>query len=201
MEYCSTEDINRCQSLNHNACGQVPGAPYTNVGCYEAGNAISRQVFQCANRMDLASSMFKIPINDAMITNQTTKSINMNTQLNFNETHLTCSDDLVIEWTDLFQPWTPDQKCSMQNGKEIPLADMTSGLNSLVLDYSFKQKNAIERVWNRTLLSSLMCQFDLTSKCSENACANTMQFCDGIGDFVKFIENRIFAYTVYFSYS
>ena len=89
--YCSTEDSQRCQGLNQYACGQVHGAHYTNVGCYEKVSSSSRQMFQCANRMDLASSMFNTAIMNFEQTKITPKALNLNTQLNFNETHLNCS--------------------------------------------------------------------------------------------------------------
>lgn len=185
MVYCSTEDSQRCQGWNKYPCGQVHGAHYTNVGCYEKVSSTSRQMFQCANRMDLASSMFNTAIMNFEQTKITAqKTLNLNTQLNFNETHLNCSEDLVIAWNNLFQPWKSDQKCLMQDGNQIQLLDLTIGAFSLVYDYSFKESNIIGRMWNRSFLMHNMCQFDATSKCSPNIeeCINDMQLCDGIGN-------------------
>ena len=192
--YCSTEDSQRCQGWNKYACGQVPGAPFTNFGCYETVSSISRQIFQCANRMDLASSMFNSTIMSfAQTKNTTQKALNLNTQLNFNETHLTCSEDLVIAWNNLFQPWKSEQKCLMQDGDQIQLQDLTLGAYSLVLDFSFKESSTIGGMWdatsyyNRSFLLHNMCQFPETSKCSSSTeeCINDMQFCNGIGKLLQ----------------
>ena len=188
MEYCSTEDSQRCQGWNKYTCGQVPGAPFTNVGCYETTNVISRQMFQCANRMDLASSMFNSTIISFAQTKRTAqKALNLNTQLNFNETHLTCSEDLVIAWNNLFQPRKSEQNCLMQDGDKILLQDLTLGANSLVLDFSFKESSTIGRMWNRSLLLHNMCQFPMTSKCtpSTEECISDLQFCNGIGKLLQ----------------
>ena len=190
--YCSTEDSQRCQGLNQYACGQVHGAHYTNVGCYEKVSSSSRQMFQCANRMDLASSMFNTPIMNFEQTKITQKALNLNTQLNFNETHLNCSEDLVIAWNNFFQPWKPEQKCSMQDGGQIQLLELKY---SLGFDYSFKESNTIERMWmwpngiNRSLFHQ-MCDGLQTSECSPNTelCINDNQFCNGIGNFQHFYK-------------
>ena len=189
--HCSTQSSQRCQGSTQALCGQVPEALYINVGCYET--VIKGQFFQCANRMDLASSMFKTPINDAKITDQS-KSLNMNTQLNFNQSHLICSDDLTIPWPDFQPPWPSDQKCQLQNGDEMSLDNLRM---SLILDYSFQQSMALDQIVNKTVVSSLMCQLAGTSKCSPHldACSNTVQFCDGTGNFVlhqTFFKNKVF---------
>ena len=134
--------------------------------------------------MDLASTMFKTPINDAKITDQS-KSLNMNTQLNFNQTHLICSEDLTIAWPDFQPPWPSDQKCQLQNGDEMTLDNLRL---SLILDYSFQQSMTLDQLVNKTVVSSLMCQLAGTSKCSPDldACSNTIQFCDGTGNFVLY---------------
>ena len=191
MIYCSTEDSQRCQGSYQHACGQVQGAQYTNVGCYEKiSSSYSRKMFQCANRMDLGSSMFNDAIMDVAQEETNTKGIpNWNTRLNFNETHLNCSDDLIIAWDYLFQPWKSEQKCLTKGGDQIRLLDLTMGALSLAFDYSFKKSNTFEVLRNNSKLHYYLCQKSGTSKCNPNTehCVDNLKFCDGIGNVFHFI--------------
>ena len=174
--FCSTEDPVRCQGLDLESCGQVPGATYTNVGCFTTVQEVS--AFQCANRMDLADSMFTKPITDTSKYVLGGKAINFNTELNFNETHLICSDSLVITWENLIQYGSSGELCELNNGDNLPIMTL---IGNLLLDYSFKVTHEIEKVWNMTFIGSLMCQYSATAKCPNlEQCINTIQFCDGV---------------------
>ena len=141
LESCTDPEKFKCEeNYRFKDCGQLKDSQFQSFGCQHVDSE-TRDYFDCSNRIDKATILFKEP---PVPKNTTFQSDNYNEILTFNDEDIHCGE-FNISWADFKQmsERNGSKHCLLNNGNKVTISDLWIDLKA---DFSFKMSPKITQL-------------------------------------------------------